>query len=76
MLQQLAFPFMFSRYDIHSDSYIPLTQEYLDTLEAVHQAYGRVREAVRTTPEAGWVSVSVLEVIHDNLRNSLARVPA
>lgn len=68
MLEQLSFPFMFSRYDINSDRYIPLTQEYLDTLEEVHRAYGQVREAVRTTPESGWVSVAALDSIHAQLK--------
>lgn len=70
-MQQLAFPFMVERYDITTDSKIPITQEYVDTLEEVQQAYGRVRLAIQQHHD-GVISIDELDAIHSDLRKRIS----
>lgn len=69
-MEQLQFPFMLKRYDITTDSYVALTQEYVDMLEEVQQAYGRIRLAAQRYDSA--VPVSELDMIHLDLRKRIS----
>jgi hypothetical protein len=45
-MEQLEFPFIHQRYDVFSDSMIPVTEEYIRRLEQINWAYGKIRQAM------------------------------
>lgn len=65
-MEQLEFEFVRKRYDIFSDSIIPVNSL---AVGAVYWAYGKIREARNCS--AGNVSVTVLDSIHEALKARL-----
>lgn len=76
-MEQLAFPFMGQRYDVGTDSMVPVDQNYVDQLANVSWAYGQIRKACSFASHEGveTVPLIVLNTIHDALKSRL-NVPA
>lgn len=68
-MEQLEFDFMSRRYDIFSDSMVPITANDMNTLRQVYNAYGQVRMACMMTQQA--VPKMMLEAIHRDLKARL-----
>lgn len=69
-MEQLEFEFVRKRYDIFSDTMIPVNSL---AIGALHWAYGQIRQAVgyAKSNDHDTLPVTVLDVIHDRLKDRL-----